>query len=113
MKNIIKTATLFSITVLMAIESVSTESQANGDMDLFISNNYGEKLALNFMRGKPPYKRARKHEQNKKRRTSQQSVEMSALEIDQNTNSKVSSQITKKGFIGGHPDRTKRHSNRY
>jgi hypothetical protein len=112
MKNINKTAILFSITVLMAIESVSMESQASGDMDLFISNNYGDKLALNFMRGKPPYKRVRKHEKNKKRRTNQQSVEMSALEIDQNINSKVSSKITEKSFIGGHPDRTKRHSNR-
>ncbi len=74
--------------------------------------NYGDKLALNFMRGKRPYKRVRRHEKNKKRRTNQQSVEMSALEIDQSINSKVSSKITGKSFIGGHPDRTKRHSSR-
>ncbi len=64
------------------------------------------------MRGKPPYKRVRRHEENKKRRINQQSVEMSALEIDQSINSKVSSKITEKGFTGGHLDRTKRHSSR-
>jgi hypothetical protein len=114
MKNfIIKAATPLSLVVLVAIGSTSTESQANGDMDLFISNHYGETLALNFMRGKPPYNRTRKYEKNKKRELNQQSAEMSALEIDQSETPTVSSHITKKGFVGGHPDRAKRHSNRY
>ena len=117
MRNIIiKTATPLSLAVLLAMGSVSMESQANGDKDLFLSNNYGETLAFNSgVRGKPPYIRSkmnRQRTQNKLRKQNLQSVEMSALEIDQGATEMVPSQITGKSTRGGHPDRAKRHGNR-
>ena len=111
MKNIIiKTATPLSLAILLAMGGVSMESQANGDKDLFLSNNYGETLAFNSgVRGKPPYVRSK---MNRQRTQNLQSVEMSALEIDQGATEMVPSQITGKSIRGGHPDRAKRHANR-
>ena len=115
MKNIIsKTATPLSLAVLLAMGSVSMTSQANEDKKGWSSNKHGVMLAFNSgVRGKPPYNRSKRHNQN--RRQNIQSVEMSALEIDQNATQQVRSQIKRrKGSIGGHPNRAKRHnSNRF
>ena len=117
MKNIIiKAATPLSLVVLLATGSMSMDSQANEDTNLFLSNKYGETLAFNGMRGKPPYNRSkmnRKHEQNQYTRENQQSVEMSALEIEQGSSAVIPSQVRRKSARrGGHPDRAKRHGYR-
>ena len=111
MKIIIKSAAPLSFVVLLVMGGVSLESQANGDKDLFLSNKYGETLAFNSMRGKPPYNRSK---MNRQRRQNQnlQSVEMSALEIDQGSAVAVPSQVTRKSARGGHPDRSKRYGYR-
>ena len=54
----------------------------------------------------------RQRTQNKLRKQNLQSVEMSALEIDQGATEMVPSQTTGKSTRGGHPDRAKRHGNR-
>jgi hypothetical protein len=114
-KIIIKSTAPLSLVAILAMGSVSIESQANGDNDLFLSNKYGETLAFNGMRGKPPYNRSkmnRQREQNQYTRNKQQSVEMSALEIDQGSSAVVPSQNTRKRGRGGHPSRAKNYSYR-
>ena len=115
-KIIIKSATPLSLVALLVMGSVSMESQANGDKGLFLSNDYGEMLAYNSgMRGKPPYNRPkmnRQRMQNQQYNQNLQSVEMSALEIDQGSAVAVPSQVTRKSARGGHPDRAKRYGYR-
>ena len=112
MRNIIiKTATPLSLVVLMATGAMSMESQANGDNGLFLSNDYGETLVYNSMRGKPPYNRSKMNRQRKQNKNLQ-SVEMSALEIEQGSSVEVPSQVTGKRARGGHPDRAKRYGYR-
>ena len=115
MKIIIKSAAPLSFVALLVMGGVSLESQANGDKDLFLSNKYGETLAFNSMRGKPPYNRSkvnRQRVQNQQYNQNLQSVEMSALEIDQGSDVAVPSQVTRKSARGGHPDRAKRYGYR-
>ncbi len=111
MKTIIKKTTPLSFALLLVIGSVSMQSHANEDNSLFLSNTYGETYALNGgMRGKPPYNRAKMRRQREKYN---QSVEMSAMEIDPNSSGVIpTSQVKRKNVRGGHPDRAKRHSYR-
>jgi hypothetical protein len=113
MKIIIKSAAPLSFVALLVMGGVSLESQANGDKGLFLSNDYGEMLAYNSgMRGKPPYNRSkmnRQRIQNEQRNQNVQSVEMSALEIDQGSAVAKPSQVTRKRVRGGHPNRAKSH----
>ncbi|MCK5190932.1 MAG: hypothetical protein KAR12_12845 [Methylococcales bacterium] len=116
MKNIIiKTATPLSFVILLAMGG-AMESHANGDKDLFLSNDYGEMLAFNSgVRGKPPYIRSRKDRKRTKEQQHNrnlQSVEMSALEIEPGSSVQAPSQTIRKSAGGGHPDRSKRHSYR-
>ncbi len=117
MKNIkIKTVTPLSLVVFLVTLGISMESQANGDKDLFLSNNYGEMLALNSgVRGKPPHNRTK---MNRQRKITQQSVEMSALEINRDMSISPPSAGAGKKVRGGHPYRKVRgghpyHKNRH
>lgn len=109
-KIITKTVTPLSLATLLAMSSISMESQANEISDFFLSSQHGKIVALNGMRGKPPYNRTLMKREGK---TNLQSVEMSALELDQHGTTKVSSQVSGKRIKRGHPERSKRHTSRY
>jgi hypothetical protein len=114
MQNKITTkATSFSFVLLLAIGSVSIESHANesNNKGLFLSHKSDGVLALNSMRGKPPFKNRAAVKRYRKR--NQNVVEMSALEVGSGRANKLHSKSYGKGFNGGHPYHSKKYTNRH
>jgi len=107
MKIFVQIPVTFVLGASIAACLVSTVSFAGqNDEELFLTDNTQRYRPANYLKGKPPYNRLRMRQRRRDDRLP--SVEFSALEIDESSQSGSARSRSKGKARAHHPDRMKR-----